>query len=339
MFNQIKGDVVVITGASGGIGRATAKAFAKKKARLVLAARRDTALQMVADQCEDLGGSARVVPTDVTDPRSVDALARRAVAEFGKIDVWVNNAAVTLFSRHEEAPPEAFRRVVETNLMGYAYGARAAVAQFREQGSGTLINVSSSLARRGAPYLSAYVSSKAGVDAMSTCLRQELRDTNIEVCLVLPASIDTPLFQQSANYTGMAVKPVDPVYHPQRVSKAIVKLAKRPKNITFVGPAGRLLGVANKLFSSATDEFIANRIEEDHFQSRPTPPSEGNLFEPNEAWARTTGGWNGKKRRVAAAMAKVAKVGAVLAVPAATYLLWTNRERIANGAVKGLLPR
>ncbi|HET6518579.1 MAG TPA: SDR family NAD(P)-dependent oxidoreductase, partial [Geminicoccaceae bacterium] len=120
-----------------------------------------------------------------------------------RIDVWVNNAAVTLFGRLEETPPEVFDRVIRTNLFGYIYGARAVVPYFREQGSGTLTNVSSIVAYAGQPYTSAYVMTKAAIRVFGECLRQELLDApDIHVCTVLPASSDTPLFQHGANYTG-----------------------------------------------------------------------------------------------------------------------------------------
>jgi NAD(P)-dependent dehydrogenase (short-subunit alcohol dehydrogenase family) len=136
-----KHKVVVITGASSGIGRATALAFAKRHASLVLIARNEAALRDVAGQCEKLGGRALVVNADVADENALKDAARAAVASFGKIDVWFNDAAVTLFGKFEDVPSDAFRRVVETNLFGYVNGARAALPQFRAQGYGVLINM------------------------------------------------------------------------------------------------------------------------------------------------------------------------------------------------------
>ena len=216
--------VIVITGASSGIGRATALHLAGKGASLVLTARRGEALIALAEQCERLGGRVLALPADVTDREAVERVARGAIERFGRIDMWVNNAAVTMFGRLEEAPYEAYRRVIETNLFGYIHGARAVVPYFREQGAGVLVNVASVVGKVGEPYLSAYVASKFGIVGFSESLRMELRDAeNVHVCLVLPASIDTPLFQQGANYMGRSPKPVEPVYRPERVAATIAR--------------------------------------------------------------------------------------------------------------------
>ena len=219
--------VVVITGASSGIGRATALRFARKRARLVLAARSSDALEALAKECRKRGAKAIAVPTDVTDPEAVQALAARAVEEFGRLDVWVNNAAVSVFGRITDVPLRDFQRVLDVNVSGYVHGARAALPQLREQGSGVLINVSSIVGEIAQPYTAAYSMSKAAVRALGVSIRSELRldgITGIKVCTVMPATIDTPFFQHAANYTGRQVVAMPPVYGPQRVACAIVKL-------------------------------------------------------------------------------------------------------------------
>jgi short-subunit dehydrogenase len=172
---RVKDAVVVITGASSGIGRATAITFARQGAVLVLAARREDALNEVVSECEAEGTRAMAISVDVADAKAVDELARRAVERFGRIDVWVNNAAVTIFSPFLDMPLEDLRRLLDVNIMGYVHGARAALKQMREQGSGVLVNVSSVVGIVAQPYTSAYSLSKAAIRSLSTSLRDELR--------------------------------------------------------------------------------------------------------------------------------------------------------------------
>lgn len=292
MKTPVQDSVVVITGASSGIGRAAALMFARRGATVVVTARGEEALKDVVEECNQLGGRAMAVPADVTDQNAVLEVARKAVETFGKIDVWVNNAAVTMFGRVEEAPYEACRKVLETNLFGYLHGARAALPYFREQGRGILINISSQVGKIGSPYASLYSTSKFAVNGLSESLRMEVADApGIHVCTVLPASVDTPLFQHGANYTGRAVKPIDPVYSVQQVAETILKLAEHPRREVMVGHAARQIHVMRTLAPPLAEKLMARQVDRNHFEDRGSPATDGNLFHPMEHWNSVTGGW------------------------------------------------
>lgn len=202
----------MVTGALSGIGRATARAMAEHGARVVLAARSEESLREVAEECEELGGRALVVPTDVNDEEAVRELARRSVEVFGRIDAWVNNAGVMVYGRFEDVLTEVYRRVIETNLFGQIHGACAALSHFREQAGGVLINMSSVWGRLTSPHISAYVTSQFAIRAFSECLRQELAgERDIHVVTILPQSVDTPVFRRAGNYYGRAARAVPPV--------------------------------------------------------------------------------------------------------------------------------
>jgi short-subunit dehydrogenase len=282
--------VVVITGASSGIGRATALEFARQGAKLALAARSRENLERTADKCRKSGANVLTVPTDVSQENEVQGLAERAVERFGHIDVWINNAGVGLFSRFDHAPEEEYRQVIETNLFGAIYGARAALTQFRRNNSGILINVSSQLAFGGSAYSSAYAISKYGMRALSDTLRQELLNTGIRVCTIYPASTDTPFFQHAANYTGREVRPLGSVSDPSDVAQAIVRLVRNPRPDTLIGKTGYVMEPLHWIAPRAHARLLRRLTEREHFQDKAARPRQGNLFEP-APFASENGGW------------------------------------------------
>lgn len=330
MRPSIRDSVVVITGASSGIGRATARAFAGKGAALLLAARRRDALEQLAEECRRDGGRAIAVPTGVREEVQVHALAQAGLDNFGRIDVWVNNAAVTLFGRVEETPSDAYDEVIRTNVFGAVNGARSVIPIFREQGHGVLINTSSIVSFVPQPYTSAYVASKAAIRALSDCWRQELRDARgIHVCTVLPATIDTPLFNQSANYTGRNVKAMPPVIPATAVASAILGLARSPRREIYVGRAGRGMVAARMVAPAAMDALMARNVDSQHLDDTPAPPTRGNLFEPMPEWARISGGWQARETTPRTGSGGIAGVAALLITAAAVPLALAaaNRRR------------
>jgi NAD(P)-dependent dehydrogenase (short-subunit alcohol dehydrogenase family) len=329
MTRKLSDAVVVITGASSGIGRASALKFAERGATVVVAARRDRALSELANECRRAGGRALVVPTDVTDENAVKDLARRAIESFGRIDVWVNNAGVSLFGRFEEVPPDAYRRVIETNLFGYIHGARAVLPYMREQGSGVIINNSSMVGTVGQPYASAYVTSKWAVRGLSECLRMELSlddARNIHVCTIMPAAIDTPIFQHAGNYSGRAIKAMNPVYDAEMVANDIVGLAEHPRREHFSGMAGRLIAMQHTMAPGMTEAMLARQVNKDHFRDQPADPTTGNLFEPMPHWTGVSGGWTQRDR---GGVGQTAMKGVAIAAPA-IVVWWLFRPRLSN---------
>jgi NAD(P)-dependent dehydrogenase (short-subunit alcohol dehydrogenase family) len=323
--SKLRDSVAVITGASSGIGRATAHEFARRGATVVLAARRRDALDETLEECERLGGRGIVVPTDVSDREQVDRLASAAVDNYDRLDVWVNNAAVSLFGRLEEIPPDAYERVIRTNLLGYVNGSRAALRQFREQGAGRLINVSSMVGHAGQPLVSAYVTSKWGIRGLTECLRMELADApNITATTISPASIDTPIFQHAGNFFGKPIKAMTPVYPPEQVAAAIVRAARSPRREVIVGNAGRMMALIRTLLPSLGERMMRRQVEADHFaEGPPVETGPGNLFEPAEGPGSVHGGWMEREQsnglRSDAAMAAALLVAVPLAVLASRF--------------------
>jgi NAD(P)-dependent dehydrogenase (short-subunit alcohol dehydrogenase family) len=327
LVRKLRDSAVVVTGAASGIGLATSYALANKGASLILAGRQEEALNAVAAECRERGVQAVAAPTDVTDEEQVQVLARRAAEAFGRVDLWVNNAAVTAFGAVGEVPMRVFRRVIETNLYGYLHGIRAALPLMREQGAGIIVNVLSGAVFAPQPYTAAYVASKHAIKALTDCLRLELLLADagdIHICNVYPASVDTPLFQRGANYAGRAAKPMPPVHEPEEIAAAIVAVAERPRRAVYVGVPRHGIGLAGALMPDLLDRKLAHGVDRGHFQDRLAMPSEGNLFAPLGTRPELRGGWGGAPSRLPSPAALLA--GAALAAGAG-FLAWRGSRR------------
>jgi short-subunit dehydrogenase len=291
MTGNMSGTVVIITGASSGIGRATAQQFAQRGATVVLAARRRQLLDQVREECLALGGAALVVPTDMANHAQVEALEKRAVEEFGRVDVWVNNAGALALGRVDEIPVSDHEQLIRTSLLGYIYGTCAAICRFRQQGHGTLINNISVLATIAAPFASSYCATKSGVRAFTESVRMELLDQpNINVCAVLPAAIDTPIYKNAANYMGYKARAPEPVYAANQVAKAIVGLAELPRRELYVGKIGQLGAVVQHLLPALAEPATRAFIDRLQFETQPAAQTQGNLYEPSSDDGCISGG-------------------------------------------------
>ncbi|RLP94435.1 SDR family NAD(P)-dependent oxidoreductase [Micromonospora sp. CV4] len=278
--------VVVIAGATSGIGRATARAFAERGDR---AARATQTLAEVRAECPDV--DVLTVPTDVTEPGALEALAGAATHRFGRIDVWVHTAAVMAYGRFDELPERVFDQVVRTDLLAAAGSARVALRHFRATGAGTLILTGSVLGHITAPYMSAYVASKWGLQGLVRTLQQELRDSpRIRLCLVNPGSVDTPVYQQAANYLGRVGRPPPPVTSPQRVARAIVDCVDRPRREVSVGRLNVVLRAGFTMLPGVYDVLVGPLMRLAGLSGRPVDAHDGTVFAPNPLGEAVRGG-------------------------------------------------
>jgi NAD(P)-dependent dehydrogenase (short-subunit alcohol dehydrogenase family) len=291
--------VVVVTGASSGVGRASALGFARRGAALALCARGAEPLEATAAECRAAGAAGVLArPLDVRDEDAVEALAAATVERFGRLDVWLNCAATMAYGRFDEIPAEVWRAVLDTNLMGQVHGARAALRRFQAQGAGVLVNVSSVWGRVSSPMVSPYVVSKNAVRALSECISGELADEDgIEVVTIVPQAVDTPIFEHAANYTGFHVRPIPPVITAEEVAEGILACAEDPRREVTYGRAGRLLEALYSFAPSLYRRFAHGAFVRGTMSRLSREPTSGNVFAPADPH-RVEGGWRGPRRPV-----------------------------------------
>lgn len=274
--------VVVLTGASSGIGRATAHRLAERGADIVLAARNVHTLRPVADECLARGARVLVVPTDVSDADAVAALARLAIERFGRIDVWINNVGVGAVGLFDEVPLALHRRVIESNLIGHMNGAHAALAHFRARRRGTLINMISLGGWVPSPYAAAYSASKFGLRGFTESIRAEMSALpGVHVCAVCPTFVDTPGVDHGANRVGRHLSPPSPLLDPREVADVVVGLIDSPRPTVMVGAGATPARAAHAIAPQLTGRIGRRAMEKALERAGPADVGNGNLFEPS----------------------------------------------------------
>ena len=293
-LKPIKDQVIVITGASSGIGLATVLEAARRGARVVLASRDEADISSAADQIVAQGGQATPVVVDVGDQASVEALAEQAVAAYGRIDTWVNNAGVSIYGRIEEVPLDDAQRLFETNYWGVVHGSLAALPHLKKQG-GALINVGSELSETAIPLQGHYAASKHAVKGFTDTLRIELHEqgAGIAVTLIQPAAIDTPYPEHAMNYLGVEPKHVPPVYAPEIVADAILACAESPHRNLRVGGAAKMFTMIEKVAPSLGDR-MKERTAFDGQKTDEAPRDDDTLFAPRPGDGRVRGNYPGR---------------------------------------------
>jgi NAD(P)-dependent dehydrogenase (short-subunit alcohol dehydrogenase family) len=278
------GQVVVVTGASGGIGRATAEAFAARGARVGLIARGEAGLAGAVRDIEAAGGRALALPADVADAEQVEAAAAEAERSLGPIDVWVNVAFTSVFAEFSDITAEEYKRVTEVNYLGYVHGTMAALSRMRPRDSGTIVQVGSALAYRGIPLQTAYCGSRHAVQGFHEALRCELLHdkSNVRVTMVQMPAVNTPQFDWVLSRLPKPAQPVPPIYQPEVAARAVLYAADHPRRREYwVG--GSTVGtlIANAVAPGLLDRYLARTGFSSQQDDRPTPADRrANLWKP-----------------------------------------------------------
>ena len=297
-LKKIEDQVVVVLGASSGIGRETALRFAARGAKVVVAARGEAGLASLVEEVEAAGGEALAVVCDVADPAQVQKVADLAEGAHGRVDTWVNVAATSVFARFEDTTPEEFRRVMEVNYLGQVHGMLAALPALRRAGGGALIAVSSVEALVSLPVHAAYSASKHAVEGAVDALRRELRAERapISVTSVKPGTINTPFFANARNKMDVAPKGPPPWYQPKVVADCILHAAEHPVRDLYAGGGGRQMAFSQAVAPRQVDAVLS-RIGIPATRTHRSEPggSEGNLYAPRPD-DRVQGDFSGRAR-------------------------------------------
>jgi short-subunit dehydrogenase len=281
-LKPLREQVIVVTGASSGIGLTTARLAAERGARLVLAARSEQALRRLEDEINAAGGEALAIVADVGKEEDVQHIADAAVTRFGGFDTWINDASVSIYGKLAEVPIEEHRRLFETNFWGMVYGSLAAARLLKHRG-GALINVGSTVSDRAIPLQGMYSASKHAVKGFTDALRMELaaEELPISVTLIKPGSINTPFPRHAKNYMEREATLPPPVYAPDVVARTILYCCEHPERDVFVGAGGKMIAASGQFAPRLTDRFMERNLFEQQKKDG-LPSRRDSLFAPSE---------------------------------------------------------
>jgi NAD(P)-dependent dehydrogenase (short-subunit alcohol dehydrogenase family) len=291
-LKPINQQVVVLMGASSGMGREAAIQFARRGAKVVVSARDQSGLDSLVDQIRREGGEVTAIVADVLHFDQMKAVADTAVTQYGRLDTWVHLAAVSVYATFEDTTPEEFKQVIDVNLVGQAYGAMAALPYLRREGRGALIHISSVEGKRALPFQSAYAASKHGMLGFIEALRMELEHEGIPISVtnIMPAAINTPFFNKARTKIGVKPKGLPPIYQPSVVVEAILHAAEHPTRDIFAGGAARMLALGQSLSPKIMDMLFKQAGFKGQQTSQPkSEAAPDNLFAPLEGYDRIEG--------------------------------------------------
>jgi len=330
--------VIVITGASSGIGLATAQLAAEKGAKLVLASRNQDALHQICKDIKKKGGTATYVVADVADRDDVEKIAAEAIKRFGGLDTWVNDAGVSTLGRMEDVAEEDHRRVFETNFWGLVNGSMVAAEHMKDDG-GTIINIGSELSDVAVPLQGMYTASKHAVKGFTNSLRLELEEEGapISVTLIKPAAIATPFFEHAKNYTDQEFRAPGPVYSPHEVARAILHCAVHPTRELYIGGAGKMMAGLQahlpRVYDWISEKFMAKAQQGEQLS---TFAQNDNLHEAGEDGNIYGSNENAERGRASAytrvCMHPVAATAAVAGLGLLAFALFRNPHLLKKGA-------
>ncbi len=285
MKDNIEPKVVVITGASAGVGRAAAKRFAREKHKIALLARGKKGLEAAKEEVESLGGTAITIQCDVADYEQLDHAASEVEEKFGPIDIWVNNAMATVFAPFMEIEPKDFKRVTEVTYLGQVYGTLAALKRMKPRNSGTIVHVGSALAYRGIPLQTAYCGSKHAIQGFTESLRSELihEGSSVHIAMVQMPALNTPQFDWCKTTFDKKPQPVPPIYQPEVAADAIYFASFNKKREIYVGMSTAVIVNGNKFFPGYGDKYLAKNGFNSQLTNKEIDKNRpNNLYEPVE---------------------------------------------------------